>query len=402
MRLKDVLTIYCLVFILAPKPPNTYTFIMDTIGTVNSVVAYSMILKYLWKSLTINMTIIQPFSLVIVATMLFYTVKEYIVTLLGTCFNSLLQSFVDSHQLMACGFVNNRFVFNSMIVSVTVLNSAKLLLLVKPMLYHEANQGLVVKISMGLFAAFMVVDTVILIAFGSLYYCHESTFLRFGRIYNLNLNVELVKSQHSAEIFDIQGPIFLSAIAILEFLIFILTFKTGPEGIFSMAKSQMKALYKKVFDVTTEIVRITSFPLYRIERVEPDMNQTTEDAEAQSEDVPIVLDLNTKITQLKSAILNMPEQAPINDFTNKHYLLHCFYIIASILVNLVLNANLGYFGPINNGKAQYDTALMAHLTYNRFFRYALPLFWMFYNDNIRFYIFSKVKRRLQGWALDPL
>ena len=131
--------------------------------------------------------------------------------------------------------------------------------------------------------------------------------------------------------------------------------------------------------------------MYRIDMVELDMNQTVEDAEAQAEDVFINLDLNTKITQLKSAILNMPCQAPINDFTNKHYLLHCCYMFVSILVFIV---TLRYL--INNGHDQYDVALMGYLTYSRFLKFALPIFWIFYNDNIRFYIFTKVKRLMEN------
>ena len=391
MRVKDVLTIYCLVFMLTPKPPNTYTFIIDTIGTFNSVVAHSIILKYLWKSMNTHLTVTQPFSMVIITTLLFYTVKEYMVSLLGNCFNSLLQALVDFNPLLACGFVNNRFVFNAVIVSGTILDSSKLLLLLKPMLYHGANHGLVVKISMGLFGALMLADTVIFFAFGSLYYCHDTTFLRFGRIYNLELDVELLKSQHLTELFNIPGALFIIAILILELLVCIRTCKTGPESISSMIKSQMNALYKKVCGLTTEILQITPFPMYRIDMVELDMNQTVEDAEAQAEDVFINLDLNTKITQLKSAILNMPCQAPINDFTNKHYLLHCCYMFVSILVFIV---TLRYL--INNGHDQYDVALMGYLTYSRFLKFALPIFWIFYNDNIRFYIFTKVKRLMEN------
>ena len=70
-----------------------------------------------------------------------------------------------------------------------LIGYSKMILLVKPMIYHAANHELIVKIFLSVLAVYFVQDTVVYLAFGNIYYCHSGTMLCVATLYNISIGI---------------------------------------------------------------------------------------------------------------------------------------------------------------------------------------------------------------------
>ena len=388
MKIKHLLIAYSLFFVVTPKPPSVYTFIVDTAGTINSMVAHGIIIAYLHSRPPMQKTVIQPFSMLIIIAMVGYNVKEYTISLIGNCFHTALQSLVDSNLLLACGFFNNRLVFSAIIYSVAVLSSSKLLLLVRPTVYHGANHDRIVRICLFMFGVYFLLDTFLYLVFGNIYYCHDFSTLRLGHIYDLKLDVELLKSQHIMLLHTILDKIYLSVMAICEILIVYVSWKKNPAG-----RVDISARCRRIFSISGNIARVVpaSVPMYAINMSEEPHSYKSEEISIPAA-CPQFPDLNTQIHQLKAAIMNMPDQVPNSAISNKIYLINCIFIFGSILyVQISLNSINTALTDATDVQGPY-VAVMCYVAYCRFFKFALPVIWVFHNPHFRHYLLLKVKQ----------
>ena len=390
MRLKHALVLYSLLTIVAPQPPSMYTFILDNIATIVSMWAHGLIMMYLWTRPPMQQTVPQHFSMVIIIAMACFNLKEYAISLMGNCFRTEFQSLLDSHILLACGFFNNRVVYGIIELSAIILSLSKLLLLVKPSLYHGANHTRIVKVCMLICAILFLVDTYIYLSFGNSSYCHSLTTLRFGHIYNMKiseLNIELLKSQHLNIISTVLDMIFWVPIAVLEICIICVKIKTGPETLSSLVKTELKTQYHRIFCISRQISSVAPLPMYALNMPHGVAGVGDVEAPPSTEDIPDQsLNLNTKLNQLKFTILNLPEHVPNNVISNKYYVIHSIAIFANLMfVQMSMTIS-------TEGGDHLYIAVMCYITYCRFFKYALPVVWLFYNHNFRHYLGLKLKQ----------
>ena len=213
---KVTLALYTLIICVVPAPPSIYTFILSTLGLIFSLFSLTMIFQYLWSRPPMQQTVAQPLTMVIVVSMATLTLKEYVIAVLGNIFPSLLQSLFDGYPFLMCGFLNNRLNSFSILYTLAILGTSKLILLVKPMVYHSADHDLIIKASFQALAALFLVDTFVYLFFGNIYYCHMSTMERVAAIYNMTADFSLVKEQHVGRIHELLDHSLFAALILLE------------------------------------------------------------------------------------------------------------------------------------------------------------------------------------------
>ena len=201
-KLKIALVSYIIIVCIVPPAPNIYTFIMSMIGFMCSVSANGIILKYLWSRPPMQQTLAQPLCMVQVTIIISITCKETLIVLLGNCFPNFFQSLFHDYPLWLCGFFNNRINGVSLLYSLMVLGTSKLVLLIKPILYHTADHTNITRYALLTLAGILIVDTVVYLTFSNPYYCHTNTMLRVASLYNKSTNVSLLKQQYVGKIHE--------------------------------------------------------------------------------------------------------------------------------------------------------------------------------------------------------
>ena len=88
---KVLIFFYTVLCLITPRPPDTFSFIIESIATVASNFAYGFILMYLWSRPAMQQTLVQPLTMVIVVAMATLGNKEYLIAIMGNCFPQQLQ-----------------------------------------------------------------------------------------------------------------------------------------------------------------------------------------------------------------------------------------------------------------------------------------------------------------------
>ena len=226
---------------------------------MNSLIAHAIITAYLVSRPPMQLTVTQPFSLVIIIAMVSYNLKEYSISLMGNCLPAQFQSLVDRYPLLSCGFFNNRLVFSGIMYSVVVLSTSKLLLLKMPGAYHVANHGRITKVCLIMFGLYFVIDTTVYLGMGNIYYCHDFTARRLGHIYNLTMDVELLRSQHILLLHTILDKIYLMAMVVLEILILGVSQRSSVMELCSKARAELRTQFRHLFSITGKLAQVKLF-----------------------------------------------------------------------------------------------------------------------------------------------
>ena len=101
---------------------------------------------------------------------------------------------METYPLWSCGFFNNRIVSFSILYSSALLGFSKLILLIKPMIYHAADHDRIAKWLIGVLVVYLVQDTIVYLAAGN-YYCHMNTCMRVTAVYNMSVDKEVLSAQ---------------------------------------------------------------------------------------------------------------------------------------------------------------------------------------------------------------
>ena len=401
------LFLYTLSVCLVPAPPSIYTAIISTLGFIVSLFALSLIFKYLLSRPPMQQTVAQPLMMVIVVHMAVLTSKEYMTAVLGNCFPSLLQTLFDDHPLWTCGFLNNRWSSLPILFSLVVLGTSKLILLVKPIMYHSADHDLIVEYFLRILISLQVVDTVVYLAFGNSSYCHTATMERVAAIYNISANFSLVKEQHVARIHEMFDHTLFAALIFLEISI---------NGCI-LVKYKKNKILKRLAQICTWMSRIEMIrPAQPLESQDKD-DDTTETEAGPSHinkkatntstrignrqglpsiqyntffetseivnvalPVPIVgkqvkpnVNITNRINQVRSGTNDPSDQGNSGSMSNKNTIL----LIILLYTNILL-IRRGVYG-----------AVFIFRTYTRFMEYALPVIWLCVNQNFKNFVVLK-------------
>ena len=204
---------------LVPQAPNLYTAAVSAIGMVVSTLSVVLILMYLWTRPPIQQTMVQPVLMVTGIISIFNMWKETLICLLGNCAPAFFQYILDNYPLWQCGFLNNHLNFGVMVYSLVILGISKLVLLIRPMDYHSANHDQIVRyIFLGL-AIVLTLDNLLYFMLNNKYYCHSGTILRVVAIYNLSINVTLIKGQTVHVIFFLWDLSIMVALILIKIAI---------------------------------------------------------------------------------------------------------------------------------------------------------------------------------------
>ena len=126
---------------------------------------------------------------------------------------------MESYPLWMCGFLNNRLVTFPVVYCATILGFAKMVLLVKPIVFHAADHERIIKIALYILGIYLVQDTIVYLTAGNVYYCHSSTMIRVAAVYNMSIDQELVRSQKISEVHNFADYFCVLAMMSLEIII---------------------------------------------------------------------------------------------------------------------------------------------------------------------------------------
>ena len=126
---------------------------------------------------------------------------------------------MEAYPLWCCGFLNNRLISFSILYCATILGVSKMILLVKPMVYHAADHDWVVKIALYVLSLYLVQDTIVYLMAGNIYYCHSGTMIRVAAMYNMSIDQELVRSQKISKVHNFSDVFCVLSMLSLEIII---------------------------------------------------------------------------------------------------------------------------------------------------------------------------------------
>ena len=405
--IKLSLFLYTLSVCLVPAPPSIYTAILSTLGLMVFLFSLSLIFKYLWSRPPMQQTVAQPLMMVIVVHMAVLTLKEYMTAVLGNCFPSFLQTLFDDYPLWTCGLLNNRWCSLPIVFCLVILGTSKLVLLVKPMIYHSADHDLIVVYSLRILISILVVDTVVYLAFGNSFYCHADTMERVAAIYNISANLSLVKEQHVGIIHEIFDHILAAALILLEIsingCILVKYKKTRILNMFAQIPTLMsrievirpaQPLEVESQDNDDDTAETEAGPSHRKEMRQglPSIQYNnfvkTNETINLAYPVPLVSkQVNSTVTnpinQVHSGVNDPSNQGSSGSMSNKNTIL----VIILLYTNILL-IRRGVYG-----------AVFMFQTYARFVKYALPVIWLCVNQNFKDFVilkFSHWKLALTG------
>ena len=126
--------------------------------------------------------------------------------------------------MLSCAFLNNRIITISIIYTTALLGLSKLILLIKPILYHAADHDQIAKWLIGILVAILVQDTIVYLAAGNIYYCHKGTYLRVTALYNMTVDKDLMRAQKISKVHGLFDAFFISMTFCLEIIITLINF----------------------------------------------------------------------------------------------------------------------------------------------------------------------------------
>ena len=118
-----------------------------------------------------------------------------------------------------CEKLNNRIVSFSILYSTTLLGLSKLILLIKPMIYHAADHDHIAKWLIGILVVYLVQDTIVYLAAGNVYYCHSETCLRVTALYNMTVDKDDLRAQKISKVHGISDALCILMMFSLEIII---------------------------------------------------------------------------------------------------------------------------------------------------------------------------------------
>ena len=147
MDCKQCLKLICLIsyilwVVLVPGLPNYYTFTVSTIAYILTLLASVSILDFLYTRPIAQKTLLNRLLVLFVLTLGLASTRTYALNFITCWFHPQLIRFVDNHQF----FSTILFPLNSYSVIISeilvALCSARLLLIAKPVIYHNCNSNL--------------------------------------------------------------------------------------------------------------------------------------------------------------------------------------------------------------------------------------------------------------------
>ena len=105
-----------------------------------------------------------------------------------------------------------------------LLGLSKLILLIKPMIYHAADHDQIAKCLIGILVAYLVQDTIYYLTVGNIYYCHSETYLRVTALYNMTVDKDLLRAQKISKVHGLFDAFCILMMFSLEIIITLINF----------------------------------------------------------------------------------------------------------------------------------------------------------------------------------
>ena len=133
---------YILWVVLVPRLPNYYTFTVSTIAYILTFLACLSILDFLCTRPIAQKTLLNRILVLVILILGLASTRTYALNFITCWFHPQLIRFVDNHQFFSTVLfpLNSYSVLGSGIL--VALCSARLLLIAKPVIYHNCNSNL--------------------------------------------------------------------------------------------------------------------------------------------------------------------------------------------------------------------------------------------------------------------
>ena len=133
---------YILWVVLVPRLPNYYTFTVSTIAFILTLLACLSILDFLCTRPIAQKTLLNRILVLVILILGLASTRTYALNFITCWFHPQLIRFVDNHQFFSTVLfpLNSYSVIGSGIL--VALCSARLLLIAKPVIYHNSNSKL--------------------------------------------------------------------------------------------------------------------------------------------------------------------------------------------------------------------------------------------------------------------
>ena len=225
MKVKACLFVYSLIIVCIPPPPNPYSLVINTIGTVVASCATLINLLYFKSLPSMQFTCAQPLIMAFMVTVSLLSIKMFVFFVIRNSFFTQAQELLQQNPLLLCGLGNNRPIGILALIFLNLYSISKLVLVVDPMRFHAFNHEQVsVRCFVGV-AVYFVLDVVLYLVLGNVHFCHPDTLKLFSIQYKLDLKLDVEEYAHFSLYHRTVDIILVMGGLILEFTIQVCAWK---------------------------------------------------------------------------------------------------------------------------------------------------------------------------------
>ena len=201
-KIRIALLCYFTAILLVPFYPHPYTFFIDTVGSVVSLVAITFFFTFYSVSiLEMQRSCIQGLSQLMLVCLSLLIIYNYLKSLMTNVLHDFTQSFLLDYPYLSCCLINTRLTRAPLLLSYLMLLVSRLALLLATMRFQSMNHKRIVQVGIALTVGIPLTDLLISSGVSYFSYCNLRIMNRFVKKNKFTVKTDQIKNSYSDPMF---------------------------------------------------------------------------------------------------------------------------------------------------------------------------------------------------------
>ena len=240
-KIQVIILCYISAMIIVPSDPSTYTFFIDTVGSVVSLTSIAFIISFYSTSVPPwHRTCIQGLSQLLMVCLGIVVIRAFVVSLMVNVLHDLTQRLLFEYPKLSCIMFSGRNTYVPTILSILMIEASRLGLLLFTMRFQSLNHERIVQVCVVLTVGITITD--ILLSSTLRYFNYCQNMRNFARISKFDLAPDVVPEENT--LFGSPIPVISFTILAIEIVYQAIhnygEFKTNKVNILPKANLEQK------------------------------------------------------------------------------------------------------------------------------------------------------------------
>ena len=181
---------YFTALLLIPSYPTPYSFFVDTVGSVFSLISIKFIFTFYYATVPeMNRTCIQGLSRLMLVCLSLGIIRRYFISLMVNVFHDFTQTFITDYPYLSCSLINTRAINGPFLLALNMLLLSRLGLLLFTMRFQSLNHERIVQACTVITFGIPLVDLILSTTLSHFSYCNTIMMSRFIKVHNFNVTI---------------------------------------------------------------------------------------------------------------------------------------------------------------------------------------------------------------------